>query len=81
MFRMRTFACFFLALLCFGCAGCAVEKDPIAIAKRRANRERNEKTKKEIDKMWHEGYGFNNPNPDRISKGLPTLDFDGKERK
>ena len=47
---MKTFACFFLAMLCFASAGCSVEKDPIAIAKRRANRERNEKAKREKDK-------------------------------
>ncbi len=82
MFRLKSFACLFLSMLFIGSsAGCSVEKDPIAIAKHRANRERNEKAKKEIDKMWHEGYGFNNPNPDRISKGLRPLDFDGKESK
>jgi hypothetical protein len=35
----------------------------------------------ETNKLWNKGYGFNNPNPDRISKGLRPLDFDGKESK
>lgn len=29
-----------------------------------------------FDRLWWEGYGFNNPNPDRIRRGLPPLDFD-----
>ena len=32
----------------------------------------------EIDRLWQQGYGYNNPNPDRIKKGQPVLNFDGK---
>ena len=31
----------------------------------------------EIDRLWRQGYGFNNPNPDRIQQGLPPVNFDG----
>ena len=27
--------------------------------------------------LWHQGYGFNNPNHERIKQGLPVLNFDG----
>lgn len=29
------------------------------------------------DPSWRQGYGFNNPNPDRIRNGQPVLNFDG----
>jgi hypothetical protein len=35
---------------------------------------------KELDALWRAGYGFNNPNPERIKQGLPAVDFDGKVR-
>ena len=28
-----------------------------------------------MDELWRQGYGFNNPNPDRISQGLPPKDL------
>ncbi len=31
------------------------------------------------DPLWHQGYGFNNPNNERIRKGKPVLNFDGTE--
>jgi len=31
------------------------------------------------DPLWHQGYGYNNPNNERIRKGLPVLNFDGTE--
>ena len=31
------------------------------------------------DPLWHQGYGSNNPNNERIRKGLPVLNFDGTE--
>ncbi len=30
---------------------------------------------RELDRMWREGYGFNNPNDARRKKGLPPVDF------
>ena len=29
------------------------------------------------DELWRQGYGFNNPNPERIRNGQPALNFDG----
>lgn len=29
------------------------------------------------DPLWHQGYGFNNPNVERIRNGQPVLNFDG----
>ncbi len=29
------------------------------------------------DPLWHAGYGFNNPNPERMRNGQPLLNFDG----
>ena len=29
------------------------------------------------DPLWHQGYGFNNPNVERIKNGQPVLNFDG----
>ncbi|MBI3863864.1 MAG: hypothetical protein HY290_18395 [Planctomycetia bacterium] len=38
--------------------------------------EREEKERKDKDNaLWHAGYGYGNPNPDRIKKGLPPVDF------
>lgn len=31
--------------------------------------------------LWKQGYGFNNPNPDRIRNGQPVLNFDGSVAK
>jgi hypothetical protein len=31
----------------------------------------------EIDSLWRRGYGFNNPNYERIKNGLQPLHFDG----
>lgn len=31
----------------------------------------------QINGLWREGYGYNNPNPARAKKGLPPLNFDG----
>jgi hypothetical protein len=30
-----------------------------------------------VDSQWRQGYGFNNPNPERIRKGQPPVNFDG----
>ena len=37
-----------------------------------------------IDSLWRAGFGFNNPNPERIKQGLAPQNFDGsigKEKK
>lgn len=31
----------------------------------------------QIDNLWKQGYGFNNPNPERVRQGLEPLNFDG----
>ena len=31
-----------------------------------------------VDKLWRQGYGYNNPNPDRIRNGQDPVNFDGK---
>lgn len=31
------------------------------------------------DPLWHQGYGYNNPNIERIRKRQPVLNFDGTE--
>ena len=32
----------------------------------------------EIDELWRQGAGYNNPNSDRIKNGQTPLNFDGK---
>ena len=32
---------------------------------------------RQIDSLWRQGYGFGNPNPDRIRNGLEPVNFDG----
>lgn len=34
-----------------------------------------------LNQNWRSGYGFNNPNPDRIKNGKAPLNFDGSEYK
>jgi len=29
----------------------------------------------QLNTLWRQGYGFNNPNPGRIRQGLPPKDF------
>jgi hypothetical protein len=47
-------------------SGCAKKRDPM---------------KEHLNDLWLEGYGFNNPNLDRIKRGEPPLNFDGTEHK
>ena len=35
----------------------------------------------QIDHLWRQGYGFNNPNPERIRNGKPPLNLDGSVHK
>lgn len=32
-----------------------------------------------LDRLWKQGYGFNNPNPERIRNGQRPLNFDGSD--
>ncbi len=32
-----------------------------------------------LDRLWKQGYGFNNPNPERIRNGQRPLRFDERE--
>ncbi len=34
---------------------------------------------RELDDLWRGGYGFNNPNPERIQQGKEPLNFDGSK--
>lgn len=43
--------------------------------------EDEEKTGFDPDPLWRQGYGFNNPNGERLREGLPPLNFDGSEAK
>ncbi len=31
----------------------------------------------DMNTLWKQGYGYNNPNLDRAAKGLPPQNFDG----
>ncbi len=31
----------------------------------------------EADRLWKQGYGYNNPNADRLRNGEPPVNFDG----
>lgn len=31
-----------------------------------------------LNQLWEEGYGYNNPNADRIKQGLPPIPFKGE---
>lgn len=33
----------------------------------------------DADSLWRQGYGFNNPNPQRHREGKSTVNFDGSE--
>ena len=53
-----------VALTALHAAGCKSAPDP---------------QEQELNELWREGYGFNNPNADRIRKGLKPLNFDGSQ--
>jgi hypothetical protein len=52
------------ALAALPAAGCKSAPDP---------------QEQELNELWREGYGFNNPNAERIQKGLKPLNFDGSQ--
>jgi hypothetical protein len=58
-----------VAVLCtsFACTGCSTR--------------RNEGSDDHVDRLWRQGYGYKNPNPERVRQGLPPLNFDGSEHK
>ena len=35
-------------------------------------------TDSQTDRLWKSGYGFNNPNPERIRNGLEPVSFSGQ---
>ena len=35
----------------------------------------------DADSLWKQGYGFNNPNPQRLKDGLAPVNFDGRTDK
>ena len=35
------------------------------------------RARRPIDRLWKQGYGYNNPNIDRIGDGRPRFNFDG----
>lgn len=48
--------------------------------KQRALREQQavrDSARDDIDSLWKAGFGFNNPNPERIKQGLEPQNFDG----
>lgn len=43
--------------------------------------EKPDKNREQIDQLWRQGYGFNNPNPERIRNKQAPLNFDGSQYK
>lgn len=43
-----------------------------------ARRDHRTSTSGPLDAVWKAGYGFNNPNPDRVRQGLEPVGFDGR---
>jgi hypothetical protein len=38
----------------------------------------HEEVNEQLNQLWEEGYGYNNPNADRIKQGLPPIPFHGE---
>lgn len=57
-----------------GCAGFSEYR-----AEQSAYREQKSLDEKNdwVDNNWRSGYGFNNPNPERVRDGLQPVNFDG----
>lgn len=64
---------FLFAAICVAGAGCATSSDKYDSQRKETDRIYEET----INGPWKAGYGFNNPNPERMKKGLPPLNFDG----
>lgn len=67
-------------LLCIGCflstSGCAgFSKFHSEQTSRRRSAKR---LTSQTDTTWKQGYGFNNPNNERVNQGLDPVNFDGK---
>ena len=77
MYR-KTAILLLMLLPAVGCAG-FMDFRHAQLDRRKARRlvERQEHMSN-IDGLWKSGYGFYNPNPDRIRQGLDPVNFDGK---
>lgn len=68
---------------CVLCAGCTIHRTPTGEMEVDWHLSTIFKGKKHkvtgADILWRQGYGFNNPNPERRKQGLPLLNFDGSE--
>jgi hypothetical protein len=38
----------------------------------------HEEMDERLNELWEEGYGYNNPNAERIRQGLPPIPFQGE---
>lgn len=66
---MRTLA-IILAITVVSLGGCRLNRPNYSLSK--------SKTDRSNDQLWRDGYGFNNPNPDRIERGLDPVSFNGR---
>jgi hypothetical protein len=72
---------FALALLSLGLApiGCVSggRKNPPAESSTET-KPPHEEVNEQLNQLWEEGYGYNNPNAERIKQGLPPIPFHGE---
>ena len=66
-----------LAFMVFGGVGCSSTNRQDAQLDEPIDQPSEEESDSMIDQLWREGYGFNNPNPERKRQGKPLLNFDG----
>lgn len=59
---LRRLFCFALFATCAAAGGCASDEP---------------KKDDTLNDLWKQGYGYNNPNADRLKQGLPPVNFDG----
>lgn len=71
---MATFVVSYL-LATLGCAGFSEYRQ------QRTARRDNESRMGFVDANWRQGYGYNNPNNERLRQGLEPLNFDGSTGK
>lgn len=60
-----------LAFTIVSFGGCRINQPNYSLFKSEAERS--------TDQLWRDGYGFNNPNSDRIKRGLDPVGFDGRK--
>ena len=72
--RQSTFVLMLLAYVALfsGCAGFA------EYHKHQRQRRQAKKQLSVVDSNWKQGYGYNNPNHERIEQGIETVNFNGK---